>query len=112
MATWDPMSLHSRTLPNILLFLFLVVASPSHPQSVWRLDLAASGSLVPFGESITMTVRTAALSQGRVVYYDGTSILGYADLSRSGQAELETRVLRPGAHYIRAMVLGHPAISA
>ena len=76
--------------------------------------LASSLSPAPYGQNVTFTATVTRSSgpgtpTGTVQFYDGTTLLGTANLNASGTATFPTSSLAVGSHAITAQYLGDTA---
>ncbi len=92
---------------SLAVLLALLSIPPAASQVQKSLKLTSPASAQEVGEPVRLVTQATQPSQGRVVFYDGTTILGYAVMDRLGRAELQTHSLLPGPHFISAAVQGH-----
>jgi len=75
-----------------------------------QLTSTASSNTTMFGQSVTFTASVVesnpARPSGSLLFYDGTTLLGYAPVNSSGTASLTTGALAPGVHSIFAYYSG------
>lgn len=101
----------NQTAPSVAKYRPTMDTGPSGTTTT--LNLSAQRSTLGRPVTLTATVRQtrgAALSQGKVLFLDGTKMLGVTDLSQ-GRASLTTRGLTLGDHAITAIYLGSGSAS-
>ena len=60
------------------------------------------------GEEMTFTAKVSGASpKGKVIFYDGLSVISTIELNRSSQASVSTRNLSAGTHAITALYVGN-----
>jgi hypothetical protein len=82
-------------------------------QNTTTTALASSPNPTPAGQNVTFTATVtrspgSGTPTGTVQFYDGTALLGTANLNGSGTATFATNKLAPGSHAITAQYLGDP----
>jgi hypothetical protein len=75
-----------------------------------NLTSGASGNTTNFGQSLTLTASVIesniARPSGSILFYDGTTLLGYASVNSLGKASLTTNSLSVGVHTLSAYYSG------
>jgi hypothetical protein len=72
------------------------------------MTLASSGDPSVYGSNLVLTAAVTSVSSGTVIFADGPTILGIANLDGSGKAAVSTAALSAGSHNITATYSGDP----
>jgi hypothetical protein len=86
------------------------VTRPACGQSQTATTLTSSANPSAAGQSVTFTSTTPGATSGTVAFYDGSTKIGTAPVSTSGQASLTTAALGAGTHTITAVFSGTSAL--
>ena len=86
----------------------VTVGSLTTPPSTTTLTLTRGTCPCKGGEEITFTAKVSGASPtGKVIFYDGLSVIDTVVLNRSSQASVTTRTLSAGKHALTALYVGN-----